>query len=46
LRGGRDFAANRRRPSADAIPFDATGILAAGTVEEVRRGTPNAEATR
>ena len=44
LLGGRVFTADRRRPWADAVAFDGSGILAVGTTEEVRGGAPTTEA--
>ena len=44
LLGGRVFTADRRQLWADAVAFDRSGILAVGSVEEVRRLAPNAEA--
>jgi predicted amidohydrolase YtcJ len=43
LLGGRVFTAGRRNLWAGAVAFDRSGILAVGSVEEVRRLTPNAE---
>lgn len=44
LHGGRTFTADRRGPWADAVAFDASGILAVGTEDEVRGGFPDARA--
>jgi predicted amidohydrolase YtcJ len=44
LLGGHVFTADRRRPWAEAVAFDGSGILAVGTTEEVRRRAPTTEA--
>lgn len=44
LIGRRVFTADRRRRWADAVAFDRSGVLAVGSVEEVRRHAPDAEA--
>jgi predicted amidohydrolase YtcJ len=43
LLGGRVFTADRQQLWANAVAFNDSGILAVGSVEEVRRLTPNAE---
>jgi predicted amidohydrolase YtcJ len=42
LRGGRVFTADRRRPWTEAVAFDATGIVAVGAADDVRRAAPSA----
>lgn len=44
LHRGRAFTADRRRPWADAVAFDRSGILAVGTDDEVRGRFPDARA--
>lgn len=44
LLGGRVFTSDRRRLWSDAVAFDGSGILTVGSVDEVRRLVPTAEA--